>query len=45
LQCFIKRVKNLIWGKPKYKGHDPSAPILVKPSNAKKGDLYDEKTF
>ena len=42
---FYQTRKNLIWEEPKYKGHNPSAPILVKPSNAKKGDLYDEKTF
>ena len=34
-----------IWGKPKYEGHNPSLPVLIKPNNQEKGDEYDSKAF
>ena len=34
-----------IWGEPKYKGDNPSVPILVTPMNVKKGDRYDQSAF
>ena len=34
-----------IWGEPKYKGHNPSAPILVQPTNSGNKEHFNEKPF
>ena len=42
---FYQTRKNLIWGEPKYKGHNASTPILVQPTNSRNKEYFNEKPF